>query len=157
MNARHVYHKVQRSPEETAHLRALRERYQRDKPTVEQLLAEGGHEDTILLGEFLTLREFMLRVKRERERQHLTLAHVAERTGIDQAALSRLENGKQSNTTWDTLSRICRALGKEFVGGWQEAGGEKTAMQESDILRPGALSEAGAGKDVPLKVKRRRP
>ncbi len=33
-------------------------------------------------------------------------------TGIDQAALSRLENGKNLNPTIETISRIAHALGK---------------------------------------------
>ena len=38
---KHIHRKTTRSPEESARLRADRERYQRDKPTPEQLLAEG--------------------------------------------------------------------------------------------------------------------
>jgi predicted XRE-type DNA-binding protein len=115
MNLKRVTRRAERTPEETARLRADRERYQRCKPTVEQLLAEGGHSDTLPLGEFLTLQQLMHQVRQERERQHLTLAQIAERTGIDQAALSRLETGKQVNTTIETLGRILRALGKELV------------------------------------------
>jgi DNA-binding Xre family transcriptional regulator len=112
MTIRRVSQQAQRTPEETARLRADRARYQRDKPTVEQLLAEGGHSDTVPLGEFLALREIMFGLKRERERQGLTLAQLEERTGIDQAALSRLETGKQTNPTLDTVMRIAFALGK---------------------------------------------
>lgn len=115
MTIRRVSRPANRTPEETARLRADRERYQRDKPTVEQLLAEGGHADTVPLGEFLATQEIMLGLKKERERQHLTLAQLSERTGIDQAALSRLETGKQANTTLETLHRIARALGKALV------------------------------------------
>jgi DNA-binding Xre family transcriptional regulator len=115
MTIRRIIRASKRSPEETARLRADRERYQRDKPSIEQLLAEGGHQDTIPLGEFLNLRELMFAARRERERQQLTLAQMEERTGIDQAALSRLETGKQVNTTFETVSRIFRALGKELI------------------------------------------
>lgn len=129
MSVRRVYHKVDRSPEEAAHLRKERERYQRERPSIEQLLAEGGHSDTVPLGEFLALQEFMAAVKGERERQGLTLADVAERTGIDQAALSRLENGKQPNTTWLTLARIAQALGKVFVAGMRDLNeGDRTSV-----------------------------
>jgi DNA-binding Xre family transcriptional regulator len=120
MTIRRVTRAANRTTEETAQLRAARERYQRSKPTVEQLLAEGGHEDTVPLGEFLATQEIMLGLKKERERQQLTLAELAERTGIDQAALSRLETGKQANTTIDTLSRIARALGKLLVYSLQD-------------------------------------
>jgi len=115
MTIRRVTRATRRTPEEAARLRADRERYQRDKPSIEQLLAEGGHTNTIPLGEFLNLQELMFAARRERERQQLTLAQMEERTGIDQAALSRLETGKQVNTTFETVSRIFRALGKELV------------------------------------------
>jgi DNA-binding Xre family transcriptional regulator len=115
MSIKRISRPTKRTAEETAALRADRERYQRDKPTVEQLLAEGGHEDTMPLGEFLTLQELLFQVRKERERQQLTLAEMEKRTGIDQAALSRLETGKQINTTFETVARILRALGKELV------------------------------------------
>src|SRR5437899_2297814 len=115
MTSKRTTRRAVRTPEETARLRADRERYQREKPTVEQLLAEGGHADTMPLGEFLTLQELMFQLRRERERQQLTLAEMEARTGIDQAALSRLETGKQVNTTFETVGRILHALGKELV------------------------------------------
>jgi DNA-binding Xre family transcriptional regulator len=115
MTIKRVTRSANRTAEEAAHLRADRERYQRSKPTVEQLLAEGGSADTMLPGEFLTLQQLMIEMRLERERQHLALADVETRTGIDEAALSRLETGKQVNTTFETVGRILRALGKELV------------------------------------------
>jgi DNA-binding Xre family transcriptional regulator len=120
MTTRRVTRRTVRTPEEAARLRADRERYQRDKPTVEQLLAEGGHTDTVPLGEFLALHEVMFELKRERERQGLTLAELADRTEIDPAALSRLETGKQANPTLDTLCRIAHALHKVVVCGLRD-------------------------------------
>jgi DNA-binding Xre family transcriptional regulator len=101
-------------------LRADREKYQREKPSVEQLLAEGGHADTVPLGELLALHEIMSELKRERERRGLTLGELADRTGIDPAALSRLETGKQANPTLDTLCRIAHALQKAVVCGLRD-------------------------------------
>jgi DNA-binding Xre family transcriptional regulator len=112
---KHVYRKAKRTPEETARLRAERERYQRDKSSPEQLLAEGGHPDFVPLGELIGLHKVMASLKKERENQGLTLAMLSERTGIDQAALSRLETGSHGNPTLDTLYRIASALGKEIV------------------------------------------
>jgi DNA-binding Xre family transcriptional regulator len=120
MSTRRVTRPTDRTPEEAARLRADRERYQRNKPTVEQLLAEGGHTDTVPLGEFLALHAVMAELKRERERQGLTLAELANRTGIDAAALSRLETGKQANPTLDTLCRIAHALQKAVVCGLRD-------------------------------------
>jgi DNA-binding XRE family transcriptional regulator len=109
---KHVHRKAQRTPKETAQLRADRERYQRDKPTPEQLLAEGGHSGFIPLGELMVLHQVMAALRQERERQGLTLAELAKRSGIDQAALSKLETGAHGNPTLDTLYRIALALGK---------------------------------------------
>lgn len=120
MSVRRVTRRTDRTPEEAARLRADRARYQRDTPTVDQLLAEGGHTDTVSLGEFLALHEMMFELKRERERQGLTLTELADRTGIDPAALSRLETGKQANPTLDTLCRIAHALQKAVVCGLRD-------------------------------------
>ena len=121
MAPRHVTRKTQRTAEETARLRSDRERYQRDKPSPEQLLAEGGHADFITLGQFLELRQLFVRLKQIREDQKMTLAELADATGIDQAALSRIENGRNSNPTVDTLFRIASALGKIIYCTCQEA------------------------------------
>ena len=107
--------KIARTPEELANLKAARERYQRDKPTPEQLLAEGGHESFVRLGDLLILRQLMWAIKKERERQKLTVAKLSDMTGIDEAALSRLETGKNVNPTLDTLNRIAAALGKTIT------------------------------------------
>jgi len=120
MNTRHLHCKIKRTPEETARLRADRERYQRERPTPQQLLAEGGHADFVKLGELLTLHQVVAWLKQERERQHLTLAEMSKRTGIDQAALSRLETGKNGNPTLDTLYRVAAALGKVICWSFQE-------------------------------------
>jgi len=121
MATRHVTRKPNRTPEETARLRADRERYQRDKPTPEQLLAEGGHSDFVSLGQFLELRQLFSRLKEVREEQKMTLAELAESSGIDQAALSRIENGRNANPTVDTLFRIATALGKAIYCTCQDA------------------------------------
>ena len=57
---------------------------------------------------------FVLLLKRERETRGLSLADVAGRSGIDKAALSRLENGQQPNPTVSTLARYAWALGKRL-------------------------------------------
>jgi DNA-binding Xre family transcriptional regulator len=118
---KHIHRKTRRSPEEIARLHADRERYQRDKPAPEQLLAEGGHQDFVSLGELILIHGLMASLKKERERQGLTLAELSDRTGIDQAALSRLETGKNANPTVQTLFSIAIALDKLIVCGLQDA------------------------------------
>jgi DNA-binding XRE family transcriptional regulator len=125
MSIRHVHRKVERTPDEQARLRADRERYQRERLTPQQLMAEGGHEDFVPLGELLELHQIMARLKQERERQGLTLAQLSERTGIDQGALSKLENGRSANPTLDTLRRIAAALGKRICSTVADAAAEE--------------------------------
>jgi len=122
---KHVQSKSKRAQEETARLRADRERYQRDKPTPEQLLAEGGHKEFVSLGELLLLHQLMSALKKEREQQGLTLADLSVRAGIDQAALSRLETGTNGNPTLETLFRIASALGKSIVCILKDVDGKK--------------------------------
>lgn len=50
-------------------------------------------------------------LKVERERSGLSLADLQEKTGIDRATLSRIENGKVPNPTYSTLAAFARALG----------------------------------------------
>ncbi len=53
-------------------------------------------------------------LRAERERQGLRLADVSERSGIDRATLSKLENGKVPNPTVNTLRTLARALNKRL-------------------------------------------
>ncbi len=112
MIVRRVTQKTEWTPEELAELRAVRERYQREKPSPEEALAQSGHDRLAPLGEVILLHQLLALLKRERERQKLTLAQLEERTGISQAALSRLETGRAANPTVDTIYRISTALGK---------------------------------------------
>ena len=62
----------------------------------------------------LALLSALGRIKRERDRRGLTLADVAEASGLDKGMLSRLENGKLLNLTMLTLCRYARAVGVEL-------------------------------------------
>ena len=126
---KHVQRKAQRTPKETAKLRADRERYQREKPTPEQLLAEGGHKEFVPLGELMVMHQLMASLKQERERQGLTLAALAQRSGIDQAALSKLETGSHANPTLATLYRIALALDKVIICVLQDAPTDRSGKQ----------------------------
>jgi DNA-binding phage protein len=104
-----------RTPQEIAELRAVREQFQKERPTLEQILASTGQTEAMSLGEYLHTQELLRALRQERERQHLTLAQLAKRTGYDSAVLSRLLSGRQTNTTLATVARIANALGKEVV------------------------------------------
>jgi DNA-binding XRE family transcriptional regulator len=56
-------------------------------------------------------RELIAALRAERERQGLSLADLAERTGIDRAAIHKVEIGLNTNPTIATLTRYADALG----------------------------------------------
>ncbi len=61
------------------------------------------------------IRHVIAALRAERERQGLSLADLNERTGIDRAALSRLENNEEGNPTINTLERYAAAVGKQMI------------------------------------------
>ena len=69
----------------------------------------------LLKQEGTPLRQILGALRAERERLGLSLNDIYERTGIDRAALSRLENNEDANPTLATLERYAEALGKQMV------------------------------------------
>jgi transcriptional regulator with XRE-family HTH domain len=59
-------------------------------------------------------------LKRERDQCGLSIGDVAERSGLDRAVVSRLENGKQDNPTIATLMRYAAAIGKRFLWTYED-------------------------------------
>jgi transcriptional regulator with XRE-family HTH domain len=78
-------------------------------------------------------QELLWRLKASREAAGLTLADVSARCGIDQPALSRLENGRTQNPTLDTLWRYA-AVGKRLVLSAEDI--EDTRAAPSNARRP---------------------
>ena len=69
-----------------------------------------AEDDPISAEALLVLRSFVARLRDYRESAGITLASVAERSGIDEPALARIETGR-TNATFATLSRYAQALG----------------------------------------------
>ena len=67
------------------------------------------------MGMYFDVQRALQALKRERQRSRLSIADVAERSGLDRAVVSRLENGKQDNPTVATLMRYAAAIGKRFL------------------------------------------
>ena len=63
----------------------------------------------------ISTARFIGGLRRRREQAGLSLGDVADRSGIDKASLSRLENGWYPNPTVNTLARYARAIGKRLV------------------------------------------
>src|SRR5262245_11459134 len=84
-------------------------------PSPEELIASGEGANFDLYVEYRQLRPFLEELKQAREAAGLTLAEVSRRCGIDQPALSRLENGHNKNLTLDTLWRYAAAVGRRLI------------------------------------------
>ena len=110
---------------EKARIRALRDRFQRERPTPQQLIASGEYSEPIPIGQFLEIQRALQELKRQRENARLSLADVSKRSGIDRAAISRLENGLQPNPKLDTLCRYAAAIGKQIVWSFRETSGRR--------------------------------
>jgi transcriptional regulator with XRE-family HTH domain len=124
-----------RTAEDLARYKAIRERFQREKPSLEKLVSSGEYNEPLPMGEYLSIRQAVFALKKAREAAGLSLADVAERTGIDKAALSRIETGQHMNPTVSTLCRYAHALGKRWkwvleeevgAGGDAKPGDERT-------------------------------
>jgi DNA-binding XRE family transcriptional regulator len=86
----------------------IRRQIEHEKP---ELIARGRRA----LERHARLRDAVGVLKSTREALGLTLADIKERTGIEKANLSRLENAARPNPTIDTLTRYADAVGKELV------------------------------------------
>ncbi len=93
--------------------RAIRAKYA-GKPSSGELQATGQYNPTVKQGEYLALMHFAASLKRMREQQQLSLAELADRSGIDKSAISRLETGQADNPTIATLERLARSMGKRI-------------------------------------------
>ena len=106
---------VQWTPEQRAQRQAIRDAFRDWHPGPEELIASGAAARLGLNVIYSPARELLRRLKAAREAAGLTLADISARCGIDQAALSRLENGLTRNPTLDTLWRYAAAVGKRLL------------------------------------------
>lgn len=110
--AESIQQKNERSPEEMERLRELRERYQRDKPSIADLEAQGAEFAT--MGEVILLRCLADELRKERERQRLTVEELSLRLNMSPETLAAHEAGIVGTMTLGVLSRIAHALGKQI-------------------------------------------
>lgn len=110
----------QTSEQETAEL-AIRERFSLEKPGLQALVDRGDIGPVFTMGDYWELCKTFAGLKALREQQGLSISDLAERTGMDRAMISRLENGQIDNPTIATVSRYAKALGKRVVVGLVDA------------------------------------
>src|SRR5690348_11822565 len=118
-----------RTPEEIARHKAIRERFQKEKPSLEQLVESGEYNEPLPMGEYLSIRQAVFALKQARESAGLSLADVADRCGIDKAALSRIESGQHMNPTISTLCRYAHALGMRWMWRLEKESEKKPAVK----------------------------
>src|SRR5438874_11560977 len=106
---------IQWTPEQRAQHQAIRDEFRDWHPGPEELIASGAAARLGLNVIYFPAQELLRHLKASREAAGLTLADVSARCGIDQPALSRLENGHTPNPTLDTLWRYAAAVGKRLV------------------------------------------
>jgi DNA-binding phage protein len=105
-----IYRKA--TEEERARHAKVRQQIAEELPEIQRRARE---RLALLKKEGTPLRQVLAALRAERERQGLSLADINERTGIDRAALSRLENNEDANPTLNTLERYAEAVGKQMV------------------------------------------
>ncbi len=122
MKARRLFRPNRKTAEERARERRLREKHQKEKPSLEDLVRSGECDaDAVMtMGMYFDVQKALQSLKRERQRRGLSIGDVAQRSGLDRAVISRLENGKQDNPTVATLMRYAAAIGKRFLWSYQE-------------------------------------
>ena len=103
------------TPEQRAQHQAIRDAFLDWHPGPEELIASGAAARLGLDIIHFPAQDLLRLLKASRQAAALTLADVAARCGIDQPALSRLENGPTQNPTLDTLWRYAAAVGKRLV------------------------------------------
>ncbi|HJT34644.1 MAG TPA: helix-turn-helix transcriptional regulator [Pirellulales bacterium] len=106
--------KIERSLEDQARIDAVRERFQRDRPSLEELLASGEFEPPVPQGEHWDLVEMLVALRSARERAGQSREEIASRMGVDSEDIVRLETGKKAPTL-EILNRYAAALGKQIV------------------------------------------
>ena len=115
--AKRIHRPRAQTPQQEAEEQAVRERFQAEKPSLQDLVDTGDVASATTMGEFWELKKTFAALKATRQEKGLSIADVSKLTGIDRAAISRLENGQMANPTIGTVSRYAKALGKRVVVG----------------------------------------
>jgi hypothetical protein len=125
---------IQWTPEQRAQHQAIRDAFREWRPGPEELISSGAAARLGLDVLHSPAQDIVRHLKASREAAGLTLADVSARCGIDQPALSRLENGHTQNPTIDTLWRYAAAIGKRLVLSAEDI--EAARPSRANVRRP---------------------
>lgn len=122
MKAQRVFRANRKNAEERLRERALREKLQKERPSLQDLIDTGecDPDGVMTMGMYFDIQIALLALKKKRQHSGMSISDVAERSGLDRAVVSRLENGKQENPTIATLMRYAAAVGKRFVWSFED-------------------------------------
>jgi ribosome-binding protein aMBF1 (putative translation factor) len=113
--AQRIHRPQAQTPEQEAAELTIRQRFLHEKPSLQDLVARGDIGQVFAMGEYWELCKTFAGLKALRQQQGLSISDLAERTGMDRAMISRLENGQIDNPTIATVSRYAKALGKRAI------------------------------------------
>ena len=114
MAVKRVQKKRDWTAEDRQRHKMIRETF-KDRPSIDELIARGEFNgQPMTLGTYLNLRLLFHSLRQMREQAQLSLADLSQRSGMDKAMLSRLENGHVPNPGIETISRYVNALDKHI-------------------------------------------
>lgn len=114
MKGKSVQKKTEWTAEDRERRRKVRELF-KDKPSIDQLVASGELSgNTVPMSLYLEVQQLLHDLKNARESAKLSLADMAERTGMDKAVLSKIENGQHGIPTLPSLARYAQAVGLQL-------------------------------------------
>ena len=122
MKIQRIFRASRKTADERLREQTLREKLQRERPSQEDLVRAGDCDpDAIMtMGMYFNAQKALQSLKQTRKQSGLSIGDVAERSGLDRAVVSRLENGKQDNPTFATLMRYAAAIGKRFLWAYED-------------------------------------
>jgi ribosome-binding protein aMBF1 (putative translation factor) len=128
MKAKRIFRPNRKAADERFRENELRDKLQKERPSLEDLVRSGACDpDAVMtMGMYFGVPKALQALKRDRERNGISIGEVAERSGLDRAVVSRLENGKQDNPTVATLMRYAAALGKRFLWSYEDLAAKVT-------------------------------
>jgi predicted transcriptional regulator len=131
MKARRIFRASRKTAAARAQEQALRAKLQKARPALEDLVRAGECDpDAVMtMGMYFDVQRALQALKRERKQRGLSIGDVAERSGLDRAVISRLENGQQDNPTIATLMRYAAAVGKRFVWSYEDLATQVTQRE----------------------------
>ena len=108
--ANSIHRPRQQTPEQELREQAIRERFQSERPSLDSLVASGEYLPPVSAAEYFDMVKILSAMKAVRIKYNMSLQDVTAITGIDRAALSRLENGIIQNPTLTTFVKYAKAL-----------------------------------------------